>query len=70
MLEVKVARLSGNGETRRDGQANTRHFRQACTLAAEYILHLSVAFGLPRSKKINVSHLCPRLFRDSVLQLY
>ena len=43
LLQVGQARLGGDREARRDGQAHVRHLGQVGALAAEQVLHLPVA---------------------------
>lgn len=42
-VEVDVARLGGDGEARRDGQAEVGHLREVGALAAEEVLQILVA---------------------------
>ena len=62
LIEV-VARFCGNGETGGNGETDSGHLRQSCTLAAEQIAPLAVAFRFTCTKKIDpLFHGIPHLF--------
>ncbi len=44
-VEVRLARLGGDGETRRDGKAQVGHLGEVGTLAAEEVLEVLVSLG-------------------------
>ncbi len=47
------ADFGGDGEARRDRQAEIGHFGKVCTLAAEQVLHVRLAFGLAAAEAVN-----------------
>ncbi len=50
------ADLGGDGESRRDRQADGGHFRQVGTLAAQQVFHVALALGFPVAEKVHILH--------------
>ncbi len=54
-FEVGDAQLGGEGEARRDGQTQVRHFGEAGAFAAEDVAHGGGAVGAPVAEEIDVA---------------
>ncbi len=56
LLHVLAAGFGLDGEAGRHGQSGVGHLGQAGALAAEFVFHLAVTFGVSVAKEVNVFH--------------